>query len=184
MGLSLITAAASYPITLADAKKVCRIDTGNTAFDGLIEDYLIPGAVGELERLTGRGFVSQVWRLSLDGFSATMELPRAPVTAVGSVKYHDTAGVLQTAAVSLYTVDLVSEPQWVVLNDGKTWPETMVGVNTVLIDFTVGYATLPADLKIVLLALVAHRFINGVGAEAPPALASLVNPFRTLWTPA
>lgn len=181
MGLTLITPATVPPVTLADARTVCRIEASETSFDPLLT-LLLGAAVDELAAFTGQALGEQGWRLSLDQFTDTIELPRGPATAVASVGYYDIAGTLQTLSPAIYTIDLVTNPQWLVLNSGKSWPELLDAVNVVRVDFTAGYspATLPPGLKGAVLGLIAHRWDNGAAATIPAGVLDAASPFRPI----
>lgn len=180
MGLALITPATELPVSLEEAMVACRVEDEST-FDALLT-LLLAGACDELGTWTGRPLGVATWRLTLDEFSDAIELPRAPVVAVSSVQYYDADGVQQTADPDSYALDLVSSPQWVVLNTDETWPTTLDAVNAVSVDFTAGYdaATIPAGLKGAVLGLVEHRFVNGVSAEMPAGVRNAASPFRRI----
>ena len=181
MALTVITPPSASPaVTQAEAKRWCGIAAADTAFDDLIDD-LLASATLEVEELTGRAIGAQTLRLTLDGFSDTIELPKGPVSSVTSVTYYDAAGALQTASASLYTTDLVSDPQWIVLNDGEVWPDTLDAVNVVLVLYVTGYgANVPAPIKQAIRMLVAARFENRLAAM-PEAVMALVEPYRAGW---
>lgn len=119
MPLKLITAPASEPITLAEAKAQCSVSADFTSDDALLS-AMIAAARGHAEHLTGRALVTQTWELVLDEFpridvsrlghgreyvSGAIELPRAPLQSVESVKYIDPDGVEQTMDPAAYRVD-------------------------------------------------------------------------------
>lgn len=173
MGLTLITPAAAWPVTLAEVKTYCAAEDGS--FDGLLGD-LIKSACQRIEQLTGLVLGEQVWKLTLDEFSATIELPRAPVLAVSAVNYVDALGAAQLASASLYSLDLTSKTQWVVLNSGTSWPATRDAVNAVSVTFSAGYlaATLPDDIKLAVKALVVTWFENRGDAGTPKGVIELL----------
>lgn len=178
MGLTLITPAASLAVSVAEAKAWCRIDG---AADDALLSLLIETASAQIEEMTGRALVEQAWRLTLDEFSDSIELPKGPVSAVSSVKYYDAAGALQTLAGSVYSLDLVSDPQWLVLNAGESWPDLLDAVNVVTIDFTTGYSEVPPQLRTALLMLVAQWYDNRAPGEVPAGVAVLIERYRTGW---
>jgi uncharacterized phiE125 gp8 family phage protein len=168
MSLRLITAPASYPVTLAEAKAQCRVE-------GSDEDTLLGGlisaATDHVEQYTGRAIVSQTWELVLDDFSNAMLIPKGPVTAVSSVKYIDTADVEQTVTDTNYTLDDASDPQWLVKASDYTWPTVAGGVNNVIIRFVCGYATVPPSIKHAILLLIAQWYDNRADATDRPLIA-------------
>ena len=179
MGLTLITPAAALPVTPAEVKALCKIE--DDSFNAEIA-LLIPGACSAIEEYTGTPLGAQEWRLTLDAFSDAIELPKAPVSTA-TVNYIDTAGVPQVVAEAVYSLDLTSKPQWVVRNEGESWPDLLDAVNVVTVDFTTGYTadTIPAGLKLAVLALIKHWFENGIEAGMPDAVLLHAGPWRTLW---
>ena len=163
MGLTLVTAATSYPVTLAEVKTYLGIDT--TDFDDRI-NLALPGCTREIERYTQRAFKSQTWKLTLDDFYDEIELPRGPVTAITAFTYLDADDASQTVSSTLYTLDVTSEPQRIVLNSGESWPEVSDLINAVSITFTAGYVPdeLLEDVRLALLITVGSRLADPVAA--------------------
>jgi uncharacterized phiE125 gp8 family phage protein len=93
----LVTDAASEPITAAQAKTHCRIDT---SLDDTYIGILIKTARQKVEEDTDRAMLTQTWKIYLDDFPASdsepILFPRSPLIAVSSVAYTDTAGSSQT----------------------------------------------------------------------------------------
>lgn len=177
MGLTLVTPATSSPVSLEEAKAWCRVD--GTADDVALEGMLAAAAQLVEEHL-GKSLCAQTWRLALDGFAAEIELPRGPVTAVTVFTYVDVDGVVRTVDPATYALDLVSDPQRVVLADGESWPGTATRVNAVLIEFSAGYATVPAPIATAIAMLVASWFENRSGGDISPGAAALLSPFRRI----
>lgn len=181
MALKLITAAATMPVSLASVKLHCGVE--DDTFDPLLTE-LLADAVNHVEELLGRSLGEQTWQLTLDGFADAIELPRGPVLDVieDGFKYAAPGGVLTVVPADLYTLDTVTQPSWIVRNDGAAWPEVVDGVNTVQVTFTAGWteSTLPRALRRAVCVLVAAWFEDRT-ASAPKAVMELVEPFRTLW---
>jgi uncharacterized phiE125 gp8 family phage protein len=159
MSLKLITAPASEPITLADAKLHLRVDTGVTADDTLITALIVAARQGA-EHITGRALMPQTWELALDSFdeqnSATsahsyrITLPKPPFVSITSITYLDESGVLQTMAADAYLLDTHSEPARIMPAYGTCWPATRNQANAVLIRYVAGYAdaaSVPQQIK-------------------------------------
>lgn len=140
MAYQLITAPASEPVTLAEARAFLQLDTDFTADDNLLSLVLIPTARAAAEHLTGRALMPQTWRRTLDGFRCGIELERSPLTAVTSVQYLDELGVWQTVGTDVYTVDVASEPGRLALKFGQVWPLPVMQIASVRIEYTAGYA--------------------------------------------
>jgi len=188
MGYRLITAPASAPVTLAEAKAQLRVDFADE--DTLISG-LIDAAVSYLDGRTGilgRCLVTQTWELTLDAFpSDEIELPLGPVQSITSIKYFDTAGALQTLSSANYIWDDSSLSDWIIPQ--ADWPDTLETANAVTVRYVAGTdaASVPKALKQAILLLVAHWFENrqpvAVGAsvaEMPMAVQALIALFRRL----
>ena len=161
MGLSLITPPADYPVTLAEACTWLRREVGE---DDARINALIAAATGYMDGangILGRAIVSQTWDYVLDAFTTTIKLPLGPVSSVTSVKYIDAAGDEQTLSADYYSTDLVSDPQWIVLNSDYSWPSTIDAVNAVTIRFVAGYATVPDPIKQAIMFMVSAMYDNG-----------------------
>lgn len=149
MALKLITAATDLAVTLAEAKLACRFDA--TDMDADIT-AMITDATRLVEHETGQCVMAQTWELALDAFPAAFELTRVPVASVTSVKYTDTAGVLQTLAAENYTLDIASTfaPAYLVPAFGVSWPLTRPQINATAVRYVAGYANaaaVPSHIK-------------------------------------
>lgn len=147
----LIAAPGEEPVSLAEAKAWCRIDSNDE--DDLVS-ALIAAARLQVESETRRALVTQSWRLTLDcPRGRLVVLPIAPVSDVTSVTADD--------------ADLdVSLQGDAVLLPGE-------GYQQLVIDYTAGYgaaADVPADLRQAVLALVGYWYENrDLAAAATPA---------------
>lgn len=181
----LITAPASEPITLAEAKAQMRVTTDAEA--GLISG-LIFSARDLCERETGRALMAQTWELSLDNFSNQMCLGRAPVASITSIKYTDADGAEQTLPSTEYVLDNASNLlARVVIAPNKSWPAIYSGINNVRIRYVAGYATaaaVPQALKQWMLLQISHWYrnresvsMNGAGGKLD-FVDNLLNAYR------
>lgn len=178
MGLTLITPASSYPVTVAEVKRAAGLL--DTTFDDLLEDY-IPAAVQMVEEHIGRSISQQTWELTLDAFSDTIELSRGPVVSVTAFSYVDEGGFSLPVDPDLYTLDLVSSPQWIVLNSGSSWPDTIDAVNCVKVRYLAGYASdVPPVLRGVICSLVVQWFESRMVGVLPDPLRAALSPFRRI----
>jgi uncharacterized phiE125 gp8 family phage protein len=196
MALRLITPPAVEVFTLAQAKAHLRVDF--TDEDALIQALIVAArqyAEGP-SGFTGRAFVEQTWELVIDEFpDAEIKIPMPPLQSVTSIKYDDGAGDEQTLDPSLYYVDDVSEPGWVVpITSG--WPTTLDAINAVRIRFVAGYdadassppdltANVPGNIRSAMLLIIGslyeHREANIVGVSAshlPMGVEHLLRPHR------
>lgn len=140
MSLRLITAPTEDPVGLDDAKEFLRIGLDDHGHDTLIAS-LLTAAREQLDGPEGLcgALLEQTWELLLDAFPAAIPMPLAPLKSVTSVKYLDTAGVEQTLAASVYTVDVASKPGRITLAYNQSWPSTRGVENAVTIRFVCGY---------------------------------------------
>jgi uncharacterized phiE125 gp8 family phage protein len=162
MSLKLITPPSTLPVTLAEAKAHCRVDTST---DDALIDGMIKAAVDKCEHYTGRALMAQTWRLTLDEFPEAFELTRIPVASVASVKYFDGTGTEITMASTDYALDNASDfgSAYVVPVYGGAWPSARVQANAVQVNFVAGYAdaaSVPSALKSWILLAVGAMYEN------------------------
>jgi len=159
MSLKLITPPATLAVSLEAARVSARLD-GEEADIELRQ--VIDQHTGEAEHLTGRAFVEQTWRLTLDRFAGAILLEHPPIMSVVHIKFYDTAGEQQTLDPQDYILDAESEPGYVVLAPGRAWPATQARVNAVEVEYTCGYgaddAAVPAAIKGYILGKVSEHF--------------------------
>lgn len=207
MALSLVTAPATEPLTLLQAKTHCRLDLDTHAEDGLIQDLLV--ASREFcEAFTHRAFITQTWDLQLDGFPANWStvyvdarqvdggaiwIPKPPLVSVTSVTYVDTNGATQTWAPSNYTVDA---PQGPMARPGRVvpawsiyYPVTRSVPNAATVRFVAGYGAAAAVPKAITAAMKlllgnwtlnreAGQIIRGSADILPFGVAELLWPYK------
>jgi uncharacterized phiE125 gp8 family phage protein len=148
MTLKLITAPATEPVTLAEAKVHLRCGDDEDALLGV----LIQSAREAAEHQLGRALITQTWERIIDAFpAAEIELGMPPVDAVVSVVYIDAAGDSQTLASTEYSLDADTSPGWVLPSESAVvWPNTLDTANAVRVRFTCGYGAasdVPAAIK-------------------------------------
>lgn len=162
MALKLITPASTYPVTLAEAKLHCRIDT---AADDALVTALITAATEMAEQRTGRALLEQTWELTLDAFPSAFELTRVPVQTITSVKYYDSSAVQQTIDPSAYVLDTADGDgnAYVVPALGASWPSAGDQINAVSVRYVAGYANaaaVPQSIKSWILLQVGAMYEN------------------------
>jgi uncharacterized phiE125 gp8 family phage protein len=141
MELTLLTAPAAYPVSLAEAKLHLRVDTSFTTDDDLIRAH-IAAASDMAERFLHRRLVSQSWRAALDDWPAVdfIRLPYGRLQSVTQITYLDSDGDSSTFSSDDYIVQAAGDPGRVVLGYGKSWPSTTLYPSLpISIDFTCGY---------------------------------------------
>lgn len=183
ISLSVVSAAASEPVTLTEAKLHLRED--GTEQDTHIEG-LITAARELIEGETGRVMMAQTVRQYFDDFpedDGTLRLAIYPARSVSSVNYLDSDGDTTVLAASSYRADVVSEPARIDPAYGTSWPETYGVSNGVWVDVAAGYSaigTVPQGLKQAILLIVGHWFENreasvpGTMSELPLAVQRLI----------
>jgi uncharacterized phiE125 gp8 family phage protein len=169
------------PVSLEEARVHLRVETE-------AEDVLIVGLIGAArewaEVVTRRALVTTTYRLDLSEWPCDeITLPRPPLKTLTSVKYYDTANVLQTWAASNYQVSAPVGP-WapraeIELAYGVIWPTTYPREDAIQITFDAGYVDFPKALKAALLILLTHLFEHRGDAsqELPPAARALLSPY-------
>lgn len=182
-----VTAPATLPVTLAEAKAHLRVEHGDE--DVLIQAF-IAAATERLDGwagVLGRCLMLQTWRQDFDGFAPMLRLPLHPVAAVSQVAYVDTASANQIAASSLYDLLRDDAGDYVALKPGQSWPATGVVNVPVSITFTAGEAAAPAPIRAAILLMVGDLYANretavvGVSASAVPmsvTVEHLLAPYR------
>lgn len=150
------------PVTLAQAKMQCRYT--DTDEDEYITTILMPSARQAAETITNRQFNTATWELRTTEFPTTFHLPYPPLQSVTSIKYHDTAGVEQTLAASVYRYDIYPARGQIELAYGQTWPTVRAQSASITVTFKAGYGDtaddVPRELRQGILFLIAHWFAN------------------------
>lgn len=151
-------APTEEPIALEDAKAHLNIDADDK--DATLV-RMISGVRAYVEQYLNRGLLTQTWKMTLDAFVDELDLPMAaPLRSVTSVKYYDTAGVLQTLATTYYHVDTVSQPGRIVLAPTQIWPTVQAQrTRPVEITYVVGWdlASIPGDILDAMYLLIGDR---------------------------
>lgn len=167
------------PVTRAEAKLHCRVDSDITADDDLF-DALIIAAREWVEDYTGRALIDQTWQLKFDGYSfGEFRLHRSPVIAIDSFIY-DLDGVATTLAADQYELD-GPRSKWprLIPAYGISWPVSY-WARPLTIQFRAGYANravsptegaekVPEVYKQAIKLLVGHFYENRE-AQAPPEM--------------
>lgn len=169
--LELVTAPATEPVTVAEAKAHARVET--TADDSYIE-ALITAARELVERTTGRALITQTWRMTLDAWpggeeawwdgvreapisvldgagGAFVEIRKAPFLAITTVQTLDEDDAATTWTSSDYYVDKRHGFGRLIKRQGSVWP-SIVGrdFGAIRIDFTAGYGLNASDVPVAL----------------------------------
>ena len=139
-------------------------DDSETAENNLINS-LITTAREYCEKFQNRAYINQTWEFWMDAFptSSGIRLDLPPLVSVSSIKYYDTSNVEYTLDPVSYFTDTKSEPGWVYLNYGYTWPSiTLREINAVCVTYVAGYGatgtSTPAAVRQAILLLVGHFY--------------------------
>lgn len=187
MGKTLYTAPAAEPVTLAEAKLHCKVDTTD---DDTLVTSLITAARLQAEHQTGRVLVTQTWDVTLDEFpDDSIELPCPPLQSVTSITYLDAAGASQTLASTEYQVIINELVGRIVPAYGKSWPVTLAQPAAITVRLVAGYglaAAVPAGIKAWMLIAIATLYaqrealiVGTITSELPREFyAGLLDPYR------
>lgn len=181
----LVAAPASAPVTVAEAKAQCRVDSSD---EDALFTALIDAAVSYLDGWTGilgRALITQTWRQDFDRFGRCLRLPIFPVASITSVKYDDENDVEQTVGSSNYEILTDDLGSFVHFADGYGFPSISAARPAVRVTYVAGEATVPPAIKHAILMLVAHWYRNretvivgSAAAEIPVGVTALLAPFR------
>lgn len=157
------------PLTLAETLEHLHEDAG--VADAYIES-LIKVACEACENRTERTLINTPWRLTVDAFPGAFKLFNPPVIAVQSVQFIDESGAPQTLDPQDYQLDNVSEPGYLMPGFGKAWPASRPTPNAVVVTYTAGYGSTPADVpnplrQWMLLAITEMYRTRGASGEKP-----------------
>lgn len=173
MGLKLITAPTSEPITIAEAKAHLRVVGAD---DDAYIATLIVAARQAAEQATGRALMVQTWEVSFEQFKCGMKLPKPPIVSVTSIKYLDLDGSLQTLDPGQYELNDYEEPVEILRPYAVIWPATQRHENAVRIRYVAGYAsaaTVPQEIKSWMLLRIGLLYENRESVVAGVPLAEL-----------
>jgi uncharacterized phiE125 gp8 family phage protein len=181
------TLPAVEPVTLAEVKRHCRVDTDDS------DEYLATAIAVAREYCEDRldtTFVNTVWEARYDTFPLwEIVLPRPPMQSDSvTVQYRDESGASHTITSSSgsFQVDHRTTPGRVYPLYNGVWPAVRGDENSVTVRWTAGYGASPASTPAVcrhaMLLLCAHWFATRepvtVGSTAQNA--SIPHTFDTL----
>jgi uncharacterized phiE125 gp8 family phage protein len=192
-GVTLVTAPASEPVSIAEAAAQVRVPIEGGAYDAELL-RLIKAARRIFELRTGRQLNNATYDFKIDRFPCDrhIKLPKSPfytitesVTYPGlGITYYDADGQLQTLSTDIYKPVTSREPGEIHLKFGQTWPVAYAEAESVTVRFVAGYGALatavPEDIKSTLLLMIDDWFEHRMGeGEVGPAVASLLTSFST-----
>jgi uncharacterized phiE125 gp8 family phage protein len=186
MGIKVTTISTTEPVTLAEVKAWCRVETSDE--DALITSILIPAARAIAEQESNRYIAARTVQLALDEFpSGAIDLrASAPVTAIDWVRYIDSAGVQQTIGSSNYALDDWTLTPWLLPAYGYAWPVAREQANALVIQYQAGYgATCPAEIKLAVCKYAAWSYTHrGDSENSDEAVRQEIrNAVQSVWVP-
>jgi hypothetical protein len=207
-GHVLTLAPATEPVTLAEIKAQLVID--DSADDALLND-MITEARQEIEDVTGIAMIAQGWRLSLDRWPGNFEpwwdgvkqasiadfalsavpgwvsLPRYPLQQIDGVTvFAEDATSAAVTVASVFDVDTYQTPGRMALKRGQTWPIALRTINAIQIDYTAGYAVVPAPFRRAIKNMVAYMYehrgdgCTGGDAYVASGAADIVGKYKVI----
>lgn len=187
MALSLVTAPATEPITLDEAKAHLRVSI--TDDDALIT-ALIVAARERAEQETRRALITQTWDATGRYFPGVIRLPKPPLISITHLKYFDTANVEQTLdAATFYKTAAPAGPDAspgrISLRYGQVWPSVYAEEDVVTVRFVAGYggtASVPQTIKQGMLLAIGHWYANRETAVVGTIVADLPLGSKALWS--
>lgn len=189
MTLALISGPTTEPVTLAEAKDHCRLES--SADDAIVASLITTSRL-HVEAALGLALLSQRWKLTRHAWPAlgTLRMPLRPVLAVDSITVADQDGT---------RVEL-DRASWFFENDPRgvsslrpvapgRWPEPGIRYGGIAIDFEAGYgresADVPGPIRHAILMLVAHWYenrepsaVHTAAATIPSSISALLAPYK------
>lgn len=198
--MKIITPATVEPISLALARKQCKIDAelaGSPPVlvhedDELLEVF-ISAAREWCEDYLGLLIAPTVVEIRLSDFNGDIVLESGPVLLVNSIAYVDADGIAQLADEAIYALDTTEQVAAIKLVDDAEWPTTDGSNDNISVQYTVGYSVpgespqdspLPKRIKVAMLLLIAHLYKNRESTveraltEIPMGVTSMLFPLR------
>lgn len=174
-GLTTITSPTAEPVTLAEAKRHCRVGADDYAHDSVLSANIV-AARQHVEDRTGRQLMTAVYEQRRDAFPVgpwpaqrqlasitEIWIPKPPLQSVAWIKYVDQTGTLTTWPTASYRVSTHTTPGRIKPSYATPWPVVQVVSDAITIRFTAGYgsaADVPQGIKAAILLLVGHWFEN------------------------
>lgn len=183
----IATAPTVEPLTLPETKLHLRIITDPADVSVHPEDGKVLGLISTARELAeqhcNRAFAQATFKANGAWFDVPLV---APVTAITSVKYIDTAGVEQTLPPTVYALNPVPPEPVLQLKFGQTWPQVNAQDDAVRVEFTAGPepAAVPPLVKAAMLLCIGtlYEWRADVSAARPAELPygalALLQPYR------
>jgi uncharacterized phiE125 gp8 family phage protein len=175
--LKRITVPVVEPVSLAEAKAHCRVDSDD---DGPYLMSLVSASREWVEDYLDRTLVKTQWQMRLDQFPLEIELPRPPMIApsgetpvVLSYTVNQT-GQAATLPANAYRVDADSTPGVLRNLYGGTWPSNLDDPGSVTVTWWAGYGVdgqaVPTRIKHAMLMLTGNWYDRRTAADSVAAV--------------
>jgi uncharacterized phiE125 gp8 family phage protein len=171
--LRTVTQPVVEPVSLAEAKAHCRIDSDA---DDFYVVSLITAAREWVETYMDEALIHQQLVMRLDGFPAEIELPRPPMatsgtaTAVSVTFTSDVSGATAALSSSTYRVDRDTRPGVIRNTYGGAWPGHLTDYNSVTVTWWAGRgesgSSVPQGIRNAILMLVGHFYERRLAADS------------------
>lgn len=169
-------APANLPVTVDEVRARLRIDAADDASDVAL---LIASATDHVEKYCNTPLVSRTIEVKCDSFADMAYLPVAPISAVTSITYIDTAGGDQTLSDTVYELRADGLVASVALKTGQVWPVVQAG-SRITVTATVGYSDVPPAVKHAILLYIGDAYAVRENGATPSwtAFDSLLSNYR------
>ncbi len=171
--LRTLTQPVVEPVSLAEAKAHCRIDSDA---DDFYVVSLITAAREWVETYMDEALIHQQLVMRRDGFPSEIELPRPPMansgtaTAVSVTFTSDQSGATAALSSTTYRVDRDTRPGVIRNTYGGAWPGHLTDYNSITVTWWAGRggsgSSVPQGVRNAILMLVGHFYEKRVAAEA------------------
>ncbi|HEX7852319.1 MAG TPA: hypothetical protein VF503_01325 [Sphingobium sp.] len=151
----VITPPTGEVLALDAVKTFLRVDGPD--LDVEIEGY-VAAAIVEVEQLTGVRLAPQVVEVRADRFEDLEHLHVGPATGVASITYRDFAGVVLTVDPDDYELVAADLSAGIFASFALHWPDAPHTGGAIKVQLEVGYAEVPADLRLALLLSIRAKF--------------------------
>lgn len=167
-GLETTVPPKGQPVSLRMLKEHLEIPSADTTRDWYLLNALLPAATRRAEADTGRGLITQTWRMTLDCFPANRQpilLPGGKVQSVDQIIYRQTDNSWSSPTTAILTeLSSAREPAELRMALQADWPTIGTQRPGVDVTFNVGYGDaaddVPIDLRVAICIVCAHYFNN------------------------
>lgn len=172
------------PVTLAEAKDQCRVDTSVSTDDTFLNNAITTSRE-YYEEVTDRFLMPRTVRMALKSFPPIrqVELAGSVVRSITSVQYYDSDNALQTLSSSKYDLFDYFYPNALILDSSEAWPDTYERENAVIITYEGGFATasdVPQKSKTAILLMVAELFTNREASSVTGTVSTLTRAYSNI----